>query len=120
MKADHIIVVMNGEIVESGSHQDLVQSKGKYHDLWSKQIFVTPDTERGRSKSPKTGEAHIINDLTPSTKRTPLVKMMRDIESKGPTIQSETSPSQIDTSGTTTSPTKTQKCDHNHEVSSAK
>ena len=83
MKADHILVVMNGEIVESGSHYDLVHSKGKYHDLWSKQIFVTPDTERGRSKSPKKGEAHILNDVTSSPHKTPLVKVMRSIESKG-------------------------------------
>lgn len=120
MKADHIIVVMNGEIVESGSHQDLVQSQGKYHDLWSKQIFVTPDVERGPSKSPEKGEAHIINDLTASTKEIPLVKVMGDIESKGPTAPSETSLSQAEASNnTTTSSSKTKKRDYKHEVSSA-
>lgn len=42
MRADLIVVIMNGQVVEQGSHTELIQSKGKYHSLWSKQIFLMP------------------------------------------------------------------------------
>ena len=35
---DKIIVFDHGEIVETGSHQDLLNKKGKYHELWSHQV----------------------------------------------------------------------------------
>lgn len=38
--ADNIIVMQNGTIVEQGSHSQLIESKGKYFDLWSKQSLV--------------------------------------------------------------------------------
>lgn len=117
MNADYILVVMHGEIIESGSHQELVHSKGKYHDLWSKQIFVTPNTDRGRSQSPKKGEAHIINDLTSSPRKTELAKVMRTIEQKGPGKQNEIKNSE--TSGTTAAKGKNTEGGHTREVSSA-
>ncbi|KAI2462942.1 hypothetical protein F4781DRAFT_156709 [Annulohypoxylon bovei var. microspora] len=42
MNADTIFVVANGEIAEQGNHEDLIAKKGKYAELWSKQIFVKP------------------------------------------------------------------------------
>ncbi|ORY62351.1 uncharacterized protein BCR38DRAFT_238250 [Pseudomassariella vexata] len=42
MNADIIFVVSGGEVVEQGSHEDLLKKKGKYSELWSKQIFVKP------------------------------------------------------------------------------
>lgn len=62
MRADIILVVMNGEVVEEGSHNSLVAAGGKYHDLWSKQIFVTPPVA-GDSKGQ---DKLIINDVTDS------------------------------------------------------
>lgn len=38
--ADTILVMENGIIVESGNHQELLNQKGKYFDLWSKQGFM--------------------------------------------------------------------------------
>ena len=38
--ANTILVMENGIIVESGSHQDLLSQNGKYFDLWSKQGLV--------------------------------------------------------------------------------
>lgn len=35
--ADRIMVIEKGEILEQGSHHDLIQSKGKYHDLYTEQ-----------------------------------------------------------------------------------
>ena len=77
MKADHILVVMNGEIVEEGSHSDLIHRKGKYHDLWSRQIMVKSATDRSRSRSPKKTDADIINDLTPNRQKIELVKALK-------------------------------------------
>ena len=37
-KADMILVVRDGKIVEQGAHEDLLRAKGYYHDLYSKQF----------------------------------------------------------------------------------
>ena len=37
MQLDRILVMENGKIVEDGSHQELLNQKGKYHQLWSHQ-----------------------------------------------------------------------------------
>ncbi|KAI1467611.1 uncharacterized protein F4812DRAFT_402403 [Daldinia caldariorum] len=42
MNADTIFVVANGEIAEQGNHEELISKKGKYAELWSKQIFLKP------------------------------------------------------------------------------
>lgn len=89
MSADHILVVMHGEIIESGSHQNLINAKGKYHDLWSKQIFVTPNTECERSKNLKNGEAHISNDAKSATQTIELATALRHLEQKQNSIQEE-------------------------------
>jgi hypothetical protein len=65
MKSDTILVVMNGKIIEEGCHDNLVRAGGKYHDLWSKQIFVTPSV-----KDRKKPDKDIINDITDS--KTPM------------------------------------------------
>jgi ATP-binding cassette subfamily B protein len=36
-KLDRILVMKDGQIVEDGSHQDLLKQKGEYHNLWSHQ-----------------------------------------------------------------------------------
>lgn len=38
--ADTILVLKEGSIVETGNHKDLLESKGVYFDLWSKQSIV--------------------------------------------------------------------------------
>ena len=77
MKADRILVVMNGEIIEEGSHDELIHKKGKYHDLWAKQIMVKPAADRSRSSSPKKRDPHIINDLTPKRQEVELAKALK-------------------------------------------
>ncbi|GAB7339523.1 hypothetical protein MBLNU457_6137t1 [Dothideomycetes sp. NU457] len=36
--ADLILVVQDGEVIQRGTHEELFAQKGKYHDLWSKQM----------------------------------------------------------------------------------
>jgi ABC-type multidrug transport system ATPase subunit len=44
MRADHIVVMKDGSIIEHGSHDDLLRLKGKYFDLWANQIqLLSPD-----------------------------------------------------------------------------
>ncbi len=82
MKADSILVVMNGEIIEEGSHDQLIRSTGKYHDLWSKQIFAKPveDSDGSGSKSPRKVNPNIVNDLPPSQHKTEMAKTLKRTE----------------------------------------
>lgn len=81
MKVDHILVVMNGKIIEKGTHDELLHAGGKYHDLWTKQIFVKPvaatDRSRSRSSSPKKRDAALVNDLTPQRHTKELAKVLK-------------------------------------------
>jgi ATP-binding cassette subfamily B protein len=38
--ADHIIVLDDGNIVEKGTHDELIDKKGVYHELYEKQLMV--------------------------------------------------------------------------------
>ncbi|HNP49935.1 MAG TPA: ATP-binding cassette domain-containing protein, partial [Bacteroidia bacterium] len=38
MHADRIFVLEKGQIIESGSHNDLLESKGLYYAMWRQQI----------------------------------------------------------------------------------
>ncbi|KAI1437170.1 hypothetical protein GGR50DRAFT_686003 [Xylaria sp. CBS 124048] len=42
MNADIIFVVADGQVVEQGSHDELIAKNGKYAELWSKQVFLKP------------------------------------------------------------------------------
>lgn len=42
MNADRIVVVEQGQVVEQGSHSELIVANGRYADLWSKQVFLRP------------------------------------------------------------------------------
>lgn len=79
MNADHIIVVAGGEIVERGSHEDLIRTDGKYAELWSKQVFMKPKHKDGKSDStPKEKRSKLVtlvNDLTPEATSTELAKV---------------------------------------------
>jgi ATP-binding cassette subfamily B protein len=38
MHADKIVVLEQGEIVEQGKHEDLLNEKGLYYAMWRQQI----------------------------------------------------------------------------------
>ena len=38
MDADQIVVLEEGQLIEQGDHQELIEANGKYFDLWSKQF----------------------------------------------------------------------------------
>lgn len=73
MNADRIIVIGDGTILESGDHETLIRSGGKYADLWSKQVFLKPKKPKeGASES--TTPSTLINDLEPETAEAELLK----------------------------------------------
>ncbi len=101
MNADRIVVVTGGEIVESGSHEELIRADGKYAELWSKQIFVKPkdkephdDKPAAKAKGRKApGMSNIVNDLTAEATSSELAKVKSTPTTNG---QAET---EIQTSG---------------------
>ncbi|KAI5459352.1 P-loop containing nucleoside triphosphate hydrolase protein [Mariannaea sp. PMI_226] len=38
VKADQIVVVHDGQIVERGTHTELIRANGRYHELWIRQV----------------------------------------------------------------------------------
>ena len=38
MKADEIIVLSEGKVIETGSHQELINKKEHYYNLWKQQF----------------------------------------------------------------------------------
>jgi ABC-type multidrug transport system ATPase subunit len=56
MNADIIFVVSDGKVAEQGSHEELLSKKGKYSDLWSKQIFFKPKELRAEQAGPQVQE----------------------------------------------------------------
>lgn len=78
MNADRIVVVTGGEIVEQGSHEDLIRADGKYAELWSKQIFTKPKDKEPREDKPAAKGRkgpNIVNDLTEEATSSELAKV---------------------------------------------
>ncbi|KAI9786630.1 MAG: hypothetical protein M1839_006181 [Geoglossum umbratile] len=63
MSADLILVISDGEVVEQGTHNELLLSEGKYYKLWSMQVLArTPRAQPNGSEDPQITPT-IINDL---------------------------------------------------------
>jgi ABC-type transport system involved in Fe-S cluster assembly fused permease/ATPase subunit len=72
VEADQILVVDKGQIVERGTHAELLENGGKYAELWNKQTA-------GGQSSPKAGsdagsdsgnDAELLIDIAPSVGET--------------------------------------------------
>src|SRR5580700_312487 len=50
MRADRIVVMKDGSIIEQGSHDDLLRLKGKYFDLWANQIQLLSPDDKSNNK----------------------------------------------------------------------
>ena len=59
--ADMILVINEGCIVEQGPPHLLLKAKGKYFDLWTKQIGTTDIAPNVPTKSSHTGESSVRN-----------------------------------------------------------
>jgi ABC-type multidrug transport system fused ATPase/permease subunit len=63
IRADRILVIKDGEIIENGSHDELIHAKGNYTDLWSKQLLVKLGESSLSPRRPKNSDATIVNDV---------------------------------------------------------
>lgn len=39
--AEHIIVMWNGKVIEEGTHETLLDRKGRYWEMWSEESIST-------------------------------------------------------------------------------
>ena len=62
VNADLILVVRNGEIVERGTHKELMEMQGQYYNLWTKQMLWGTETKDTRSWKRGQASDH-LNDL---------------------------------------------------------
>lgn len=62
MNADLILVMKQGEIVEQGTHQELVSKKGAYHEFWSTQLLTTGSKESSEQQ-PSKGHSATADDM---------------------------------------------------------
>ena len=62
--ADRILVVMDGRIIESGSHQELIGMKGYYYKVYMDQIGVIGDDVMGAEGSEGDLAEQVSRDIT--------------------------------------------------------
>jgi ABC-type transport system involved in Fe-S cluster assembly fused permease/ATPase subunit len=77
--ADIVVVINNGQIVEQGSHADLLKTKGHYYALWARQLKQQSgnDQPRSRSRSPQKKEALVlVNDVSSEDDNVVLLKQV--------------------------------------------
>jgi ABC-type transport system involved in Fe-S cluster assembly fused permease/ATPase subunit len=53
VNADMILVVKDGQIIERGKHDALIQQKGAYHQIWNRQIEKESELKPPISLLPK-------------------------------------------------------------------
>jgi ABC-type dipeptide/oligopeptide/nickel transport system ATPase component len=84
MRSYRILVVMDGKIVEEGSHNELIRARGKYYDLWSKQTFIEPEVEQSRSRRPRKHDSNLISGLDSGASTVKFAKALNRIEHDEP------------------------------------
>lgn len=64
MNADIIFVVSDGQVVEQGSHDELITKGGKYAELWSKQVFLKPKEPKEEDENTSEPVAKAVSECT--------------------------------------------------------
>ena len=52
----------HGEIVERGTHEELLEKQGKYYELWSLQQGIFRDKKRGEKPVAPVSSAKVVED----------------------------------------------------------
>jgi ATP-binding cassette subfamily B protein len=61
--ADEILVLETGQIVEQGSHNDLITKAGKYKDMWDRQQEAEKAQEKLQKATEQESELLVTNTL---------------------------------------------------------
>lgn len=95
MNADLIVVVQDGQMLESGSHTELMAAQGKYYNLWTKQ---STNSTFDVSSELSSGAQNIMDEIKISNNLTPVLSpkvltpaMTPQLSSSGQTL-AQTSP----------------------------
>jgi ABC-type transport system involved in Fe-S cluster assembly fused permease/ATPase subunit len=65
VEADQILVVDKGEIIERGTHSELLEIGGKYCELWTKQTAGTSSAVGSKAGSKAASTEELLIDITP-------------------------------------------------------
>lgn len=88
MNADRIVVVDNGQILEQGSHEELIGRGGKYASLWAKQVFLKPKDPVKNEDGSASGA--VVNDLSTEENAAELAKVTVTTDDKHGDTEQET------------------------------
>lgn len=83
-------MIKDGGIAEQGSHDELMSAKGKYADLWAKQVFLKPKAPKGtddQAVAEGSKTLSVVNDLTVEVTESELAKVQQPAT---PAISQET------------------------------
>jgi ABC-type multidrug transport system fused ATPase/permease subunit len=78
-RADQILVVEKGEIVERGTHSELLGARGRYHAMYTRQhglaanLFLAPGEEEGRR-----GRSVVVDDDEATEEAAPVLRILRE------------------------------------------
>lgn len=76
INADCIMVIAGGELVEQGSHDELLRRGGRYATLWSKQIQAkTKQNSEDTDGDGSTGLSDLLIDVAPAAADEELAKV---------------------------------------------
>jgi ABC-type multidrug transport system fused ATPase/permease subunit len=81
LKSDQILVIDEGKLVESGTHDELLEKKGAYHKLWTTQLKLQSEVEKkaAEEKAEKEEDLILFNDLRKSEdESTKLIRVTSD------------------------------------------
>ena len=73
-------MITDGIIVEQGSHEELIRAKGKYADLWSKQVFLKPkvtETSKDAVAAESNKTLSVVKDLAAKVAESELARVQK-------------------------------------------
>jgi ATP-binding cassette, subfamily B, bacterial HlyB/CyaB len=104
--SNRIITIEAGEIVEDGSHSDLLKSGGRYAKLWQAQSRGTPMEAGATPSAPPSAPTVAVKSITPNS---PPAAPVRAVVNRGPDGQLVvTRPGQAPSTNPGVDPTATQ------------
>ena len=63
LKADQILVIDAGKLVEAGTHSELLEKRGAYHKLWSAQLKLQSEADKEVQAIAEKEALTLLNDL---------------------------------------------------------